>query len=270
MAEKLTKFLQSVLAGVVAPESLPNFDELEDTDIEAYAKDIQKKWKQKLSPEFKGQYYDTATKELLRGLNAQGVIDAEQISEFSTLKFDELTGKLSEVIKSKQTANMSESQKEIAAQVEKAKKAIEAQYQQQLNDLQNYQAKEYEGKIIGVINGAMPKGFAPTPVQLKALKSLIDSEVDIKFTDNDEANLFYKGTETIYGLNGDKKQILGLNDIVPKYLKELGIWSEKPKAEVKDFSNGSNGVPVTPPTVNQNGSLNKRKEAAKEFLKNLQ
>ena len=240
MSDKLNKFITNVLAGVVAADSLPDFDTLEDTDIEQYAADINKKMRQKLSSEFKGQYYSTATKELLRGLKSAGVLDDDQVSEFSSLKFDELTAQLGEVVKTKQAASMGESQKEVAAQIEKVKATIKA---------------------------ALPKGFVPTDTQLKALNGLIGADVDIKFTDSGEPNLFYKGTDTVFGLND--KQILGLGDIVPKYLKDLGIWSEKPKPQTMDLSGGFKEPVKEEIQVSGAGTQNDRKAAAQQFLKEL-
>lgn len=270
MSDKLNKFLTSVLAGVVAENSLPDFETMDDEQIEQYAADVNKKTRQKLSSEFKGQYYSTATKDLLRGLKAAGVIDDEQVSEFSTLKFDELTAQLGEVVKAKATANMGESQKEVAAQIEKVKATIKAQYDAQMAELtgklNGYQQKEYEHQKVNAIKSALPKGFTPTDTQLKALNGLIGSDVDIKFTDSGEPNLFYKGTDTVFGLND--KQILGLGDIVPKYLKELGIWSEKPTPQKVDLSGGYK-EPDKNVQVNGNGTTNDRLKAAQEFAKEL-
>lgn len=271
MSDKLNKFITNVLAGVVAADSLPDFDTLEDADIEQYASDINKKMRQKLSSEFKGQYYSTATKELLRGLKAVGVLDDEQVSEFSSLKFDELTTQIGEVVKTKQTASMGESQKEVAAQIEKVKATIKAQYDAQMQELSGklntYQQKEYELQKVGAIKAALPKGFTPTDTQLKALNGLIGADVDIKFTDSGEPNLFYKGTDTVFGLND--KQILGLGDIVPKYLKDLGIWSEKPKPQTMDLSGGFKEPAKDDIQVNGSGTQNDRKAAAQQFLKEL-
>ena len=270
MSDKLNKFITSVLAGVVAENSLPDFETMEDSDIEQYAADINKKTRQKLSSEFKGQYYTTATKELLRGLKTAGVIDDEQVSEFSQLKFDDLTTQLGEVVKTKATANMGESQKEVAAQIEKVKATIKAQYEAQMSELtgklNGYQQKEFEHQKVNAIKSALPKGFTPTDTQLKALNGLIGADVDIKFTDSGEPNLFYKGTDTVFGLND--KQILGLGDIVPKYLKDLGVWSEKPTPQKMDLSGGYKETPQDV-TVSGNGTTNNRKEAAQQFLKEL-
>lgn len=271
MSDKLNKFITNVLAGVVAADSLPDFDTLDDADIEQYAADINKKMRQKLSSEFKGQYYSTATKELLRGLKAVGVLDDDQVSEFSSLKFDELTAQLGEVVKTKQTASMGESQKEVAAQIEKVKATIKAQYDAQISELSGklntYQQKEYELQKVSAIKAALPKGFVPTDTQLKALNGLIGADVDIKFTDSGEPNLFYKGTDTVFGLND--KQILGLGDIVPKYLKDLGIWSEKPKPQTMDLSGGFKEPVKEEIQVSGAGTQNDRKAAAQQFLKEL-
>ena len=271
MSDKLNKFITNVLAGVVAADSLPDFDTLEDTDIEQYAADINKKMRQKLSSEFKGQYYSTATKELLRGLKAVGVLDDDQVSEFSSLKFDELTAQLGEVVKTKQAASMGESQKEVAAQIEKVKATIKAQYDAQMSELSGklntYQQKEYELQKVSAIKAALQKGFVPTDTQLKALNGLIGADVDIKFTDSGEPNLFYKGTDTVFGLND--KQILGLGDIVPKYLKDLGIWSEKPKPQTMDLSGGFKEPVKEEIQVSGAGTQNDRKAAAQQFLKEL-
>lgn len=270
--EKLSKFLTSVLAGVVAADSLPDFEALEETEIEQYAADVNKKIRQKLSSEFKGQYYATATKELVRGLKAAGVIDDEQASEFAQLKFDELTSAIGETVKTKQAASMSDNQKEVAAQIEKVKATIKAQYDAQLHELTGklttYQQQEFEAKKTAAIRSALPKGFNPTDTQLKALNGLIGADVDIKFTDSGEPNLFYKGTDTVFGLND--KQILGLGDIVPKYLKDLGVWNEKPAPQKMDLSGGYKEPVREETTVSGNGTLNSRKEAAQQFLKELQ
>lgn len=270
MSDKLNKFLNSVLAGVVAENNLPDFEAMDDEQVEQYAADIAKKQRQKLSSEFKGQYYATATKELLKGLQAAGVLEADQVSEFGTLKFDELTAQIGEVVKIKQVANMGENQKEISAQIEKVKATIKAQYDAQVSELNGklniYQNKEYQNKKIGAIKSALPKGFTPTDVQLKALNGLIEADIDMKFTDSDEANLFYKGTDTIYGLNEPQRQIFGLNEIVPKYLKDLGVWSEKPQPVTKDLSGGFKEFEKKDTTVSgANGGTNDRLKAAQEF-----
>lgn len=272
MTDKVKTFIKTALVGIVAEDNLPDFEAMDDEQVEQYAADIAKKQRQKLSSEFKGQYYSTATKELLKGLQAAGVLEADQVSEFGTLKFDELTAQIGEVVKTKQVANMGESQKEVAEKIEKAKLAIKAQYDTQLNELNGklngYQQKEYEHQKVNAIKGALPKGFTPTDVQLKALNGLIGADVDIKFTDSGEPNLFYKGTDTVFGLND--KQILGLGDIVPKYLKDLGVWSEKPTPKIQDLSGGFKETEKREvSTNNANGGLNDRLKAAQEFKEAL-
>jgi hypothetical protein len=166
---------------------------------------------------------------------------------------------------------MGESQKEVAAQIEKVKATIKAQYDAQMSELSGklstYQQKEYELQKVSAIKSALPKGFVPTDTQLKALNGLIGADVDIKFTDSGEPNLFYKGTDTVFGLND--KQILGLGDIVPKYLKDLGIWSEKPKPQTMDLSGGFKEPAKDEIQVNGAGTQNDRKAAAQQFLKEL-
>ena len=272
MSDKLNKFLNSVLAGVVAENNLPDFEAMDDEQVEQYAADIAKKQRQKLSSEFKGQYYSTATKELLKGLQAAGVLEADQVSEFGTLKFDELTAQIGEVVKTKQVANMGESQKEIAAQIEKAKASIKAQYDAQVNELNGkltgYQQKEYDAKELAAIKKAMPKGFEPNDAQLKSLRYLIKEEADLKFVDESpEPSLFHKNTTNVLG---DGKQILDLSDIVPKHLKSMGIWSEKPQPITKDLSGGFKDIEKKDVSVNgNNGGTNDRLKAAQEFKEAL-
>lgn len=271
MSDKFNKFLSSVLAGVVAENNIPDFEAMDDEQVEQYAADIAKKQRQKLSSEFKGQYYSTATKELLKGLQAAGVLEADQVTEFGTLKFDELTAQLGEVVKTKQVANMGESQKEIAAQIEKAKASIKAQYDTQLNELNgkltSYQQKEYDTKELAAIKRAMPKGFEANDAQLKALRYLIKEEADLKFVDEStEPSLFHKNTTNVLG---DGKQILDLSDIIPKYLKNMGVWNEKPQPEKRDLSGGYK-EPIKDVSINgNNGGANDRLKAAQEFKEAL-
>jgi len=272
MSDKIKKVLLGVLEGVVAEDNLPDFEAMDDEQITQYTADVAKKQRQSLSGKFKGQYYDTATKEILNGFQAAGVIDAERASELKTLKFDELTAQLSEDLKTKQVANMGESQKEIAAQIEKAKASIKAQYDAQVNELNGkltgYQQKEYDAKELAAIKKAMPKGFEPNDAQLKSLRFLIKEEADLKFVDESpEPSLFHKNTTNVLG---DGKQILDLSDIVPKYLKSMGVWSEKPQPVIKDLSGGFKEFEKKDVSVNgNNGGTNDRLKAAQEFKEAL-
>lgn len=268
MTQKQAEALKEILAGVVADDS-PFWSEDGDFDKDSFANDVKGKLKQSHSEHFKGRYLGEFTRQLANSLQTAGIADdtdEDVLSELKKGKIDDIPKHLKTLLDKKTTSKLSDTQKTVAEQIELAKKTMQAQYEKQMQELsgkvKGYEAKEKEVKTDSAIMAALPAEAKLTPIQLKAVKSVILGEADLVPTDNG-VELFHKGTEKPFGTLNEKKQLIGLSDFVPQVLKELNLWNEKPKPGKQDFSHLQKDVA---PTANDSMSRESRIAAAKKLF----
>lgn len=264
-AELLKTVLLQIGAGAVAAEDVQS----DDFDPEAIAAKIKEAQKKILAPEFKGRYYNEFVGKIAKQLKEAGVIsDETTISELKELPAEEFAKFIDKTYKDKTNTEQTTAQKSVQEQLETLKTSLQSEHQKAMKDLQTqlkqYQAKEFEHQRLYAVKGNLPDGFNPSELQLKAMLNLLESEADIKFN-NGKPELYHKGTDVAFGLQHEKKELLELKNVLTRYAKELGIWSEKPQPQKVDISkilnskNGNaetgNGVEKLPAHLQKNAKL---------------
>lgn len=241
MNEKQKQLLKNVLAGVVADDS-PIFTADADFDVDSTSAAITSK----LNTMYSGKVHGDISNKLVNALVDAGLVNAEttNITELKKSKIPDLVASISQLasktVDERFSQKLTESQKTVAEQTEAIKKAITDSFTAKENDykekISSFERKEYDNNLSKQLRSSMPAGFTPTDAQEKAVKMLLLDKMDVRFdSENNGVSIFYKGTETPFGLKSEKPTIMNFSEVVASTLKELGLWTEKPIVQKTGF-----------------------------------
>lgn len=199
-------------------------------DPEAVGKELSERLERTMTPPLKGRFLDEFQRKTLNRFSEAGYLKTEDKKSLEKLPLEDMLGAILVEVNKKREAGLTEEQRNVTEQVEKAVKTAKAEAQSQIEELQKkineFESEKKRQERTILVKQNLPKDTNLTDVALEAVLSILDKRVDLKI-ENGKINPYYPNTDTPFGLKDTNPKLYELKDILAQIISELGISTGK-------------------------------------------